>query len=111
MDKVIGNPTTTPMAIPDWNQTDERKADYIKNKPEIVTSVTKVATDKQIPSAKSVFDLMQNVTSWIEINAVESEDFSFLDEYTNGSYAIKFLYKYGIFGYALVVNDHTRPST
>ena len=62
MDKVIGNPTTTPMAIPDWNQTDERKADYIKNKPEIVTSITKVATDKQIPSAKAVYDAMQSGT-------------------------------------------------
>ena len=33
MAKIIGNTTTTPMAIPDWNQTDPTKADYIKNKP------------------------------------------------------------------------------
>ena len=33
MSKVIGNPTTTPMAIPDWNQKNPLKADYIKNKP------------------------------------------------------------------------------
>lgn len=31
--RVIGNPTITPMAVPDWNQTDPTKADYIKNKP------------------------------------------------------------------------------
>ena len=31
--KVIGNPTVTPMAVPDWNQTDPKKADYIKNRP------------------------------------------------------------------------------
>ena len=37
MSKIIGNTTTTPMAIPDWNQTDATKADYIKNKPEILT--------------------------------------------------------------------------
>ena len=37
MPKIIGNTTTTPMAIPDWNQTDETKADYIKNKPKILT--------------------------------------------------------------------------
>lgn len=30
--KIIGNPTTTPYPRPDWNQTDETKADYIKNK-------------------------------------------------------------------------------
>lgn len=35
MAKIIGNTTTTPMARPDWNQTDEAKADYIKNKPDI----------------------------------------------------------------------------
>lgn len=33
MNKIIGNPTTTPYPRPDWNQTDEAKADYIKNKP------------------------------------------------------------------------------
>lgn len=30
---IIGNTTTTPYPQPDWNQTDETKADYIKNKP------------------------------------------------------------------------------
>lgn len=35
MPKIIGNTTTTPMAVPDWNQTDETKADFIKNKPDI----------------------------------------------------------------------------
>lgn len=34
--RIIGNPTTTPMAVPDWNQTDETKADFIKNKPDVV---------------------------------------------------------------------------
>ena len=33
MAKIIGNTTATPMAVPDWNQTDPTKADYIKNKP------------------------------------------------------------------------------
>ena len=37
MAKIIGNPTVTPMAVPDWNQTDSSKADYIKNKPYILT--------------------------------------------------------------------------
>ena len=34
MAKIIGNTTTTPMPVADWNQTDEKKADYIKNKPD-----------------------------------------------------------------------------
>ena len=32
MAKIIGNTTATPMLVPDLSQTNERKADYIKNK-------------------------------------------------------------------------------
>ena len=34
--RIIGNPTTTPMAIPDWAQTDPLKASFIGNKPDVV---------------------------------------------------------------------------
>ena len=37
MAKIIGNTTATPNPKPDWNQTDETRADYIKNKPAILT--------------------------------------------------------------------------
>lgn len=37
MAKIYGNTVTTPMPVADWNQTDENKADYIKNKPTILT--------------------------------------------------------------------------
>lgn len=37
MTKIIGNPTVTPMAVPDWNQPDSTKADFIKNKPYVLT--------------------------------------------------------------------------
>ncbi len=37
MAKIIGNTTATPNPRPNWNQTDETKADYIKNKPTILT--------------------------------------------------------------------------
>ena len=33
MAKIIGNTIATPYPRPDWNQTDETKVDYIKNKP------------------------------------------------------------------------------
>jgi hypothetical protein len=33
---IIGNTTATPYPRPDWNQTDEAKADYIKNKPNVL---------------------------------------------------------------------------
>jgi hypothetical protein len=35
MAKIIGNTTATPNPRPDWAQTDETKADYIKNKPDL----------------------------------------------------------------------------
>ena len=41
MNKIIGNPLVTPMRVPDWNQTDERKSDYIKNKPNLDAKANK----------------------------------------------------------------------
>ncbi len=50
MSKIIGNTTATPVAIPDWNQTDEKKADYIKNKPLLGTlSSLDTLEEKHIP--------------------------------------------------------------
>ena len=46
MSKIIGNTIATPMAIPDWNQTDEKKADYIKNKPTLGTLAEKDEVEK-----------------------------------------------------------------
>jgi hypothetical protein len=37
MPKIIGNTTATPNPQPDWAQTDVLKADYIKNKPHLLT--------------------------------------------------------------------------
>lgn len=53
MSKIIGNTTATPMAIPDWNQTDDKKADYIKNKPEVYN---KDEIDAQIDALQTELD-------------------------------------------------------
>lgn len=37
MREIIGNTTATPNPRPDWLQTDENKADYIKNKPTVLS--------------------------------------------------------------------------
>ena len=37
MDRIIGATVSTPMKVPDWNQEDPNKADYIKNKPNVVS--------------------------------------------------------------------------
>lgn len=42
MAKIIGNTTATPNPRPDWAQTDEAKADYIKNKPDIDALIQRI---------------------------------------------------------------------
>ena len=42
MSKIIGNITTTPVPRSDWSQTDKKKADYIRNKPDLDEKVDKV---------------------------------------------------------------------
>lgn len=37
--KIIGNPVVTPMPVPDYNQNNPKKADYIKNRPFYVEKV------------------------------------------------------------------------
>ena len=39
MARIIGNTTATPTPVSDWDQTDQKKADYIKNKPVIGKAV------------------------------------------------------------------------
>ena len=54
MPKIVGNPTVTPMAVPDWDQNDSTKADYIKNKPDIYT---KNETDAKLNEKVSKEDI------------------------------------------------------
>lgn len=55
---------------------------------------------------------LQNVTQWTEVDAPGIYDYSFLNEYTDKSYAIKFRYCDARTGFALVMNDHTaEPET
>ena len=51
----MGNPTTTPMRVPDWNQTDPKKSDYIKNKPNI-DKIIKEAIDKSVGTANTALE-------------------------------------------------------
>lgn len=37
MNRIIGVTVGTPMKVPDWNQEDPNKADFIKNKPNVVS--------------------------------------------------------------------------
>lgn len=74
MAKIIGNTTTTPMAIPDWNQSDSTKADYIKNKPEYLTNFF-----KEVPEGKTIDDLWGWGAYLIEGNTI-----LLISEFPNG---------------------------
>ena len=52
MARITGNTTTTPMTIPDFKQDNEKKADYIKNRPLYLTNFF-----KEVPKGKTIDDL------------------------------------------------------
>ena len=56
MSKIIGNTTVTPMAIPDWEQNNPFKADYIKNKPDFDGLSDKVDNISEKVGTESVAD-------------------------------------------------------
>lgn len=51
--RIVGNTTALPNPQPDWNQTDESRADYIKNKPK--------QTNKSL-----LFETKQDLDNWME---------------------------------------------
>lgn len=54
MPKIIGNTTVTPVMPADWNQTDEAKVDYIKNKPSISNGDGEVSIKQNTWSEASI---------------------------------------------------------
>ena len=79
MSKIIGNPTTTPMAIPDYNQNNEKKADYIKNRPfyaedVVVLDQVKIVGNDGLFTANATnpISLVPGAKVTIEINGINT---------------------------------------
>lgn len=72
MSKIIGNTTATPTPRSDWNQVDETKADFILNKPGIVT----ISQDGLMSADdKSKLDgIEENATNTIDLVATQIEN-------------------------------------
>lgn len=68
MSKIIGNTVGTPNPRPDWNQTDETKANYIKNKPEAATVISEKSTDEQYSTAKAVYTAISEESNYANDN-------------------------------------------
>lgn len=96
MNKIMGNPTTTPMPVPDWNQKNPLKADYIKNKPdydEIISehehmigdldTLNTDTTDNLVDAVNEIYDmsvdLSNNVVIKEEGKGLSTNDFT--DDY------------------------------
>ena len=62
MGKIVGNTVGVPNPQSDWNQTDETKADYIKNKPDITTIM------EDISNAQQMLDHIPDLDYRIETN-------------------------------------------
>ena len=68
MAKIIGNTTATPNPRPDWEQTDDAKADYIKNKPDL-TDILRYGKQKLTDEQK---DLARANIGAVSIEDVEA---------------------------------------
>lgn len=79
MSKIIGNTTTTPVPRSDWMQTDKKKADYIRNKPELGAISEKDIIDKadlttDIQSSLEEIETKANVVTLSNDEYVELEE-------------------------------------
>ena len=74
MAKIIGNIVGLPNPKPDWNQTDENKANYIKNKPNI-GSLDDLATDDKSSLVAAINEAAKTGSS-IFVQSTEPENAS-----------------------------------
>ena len=79
MSKIIGNTTATPVPRSDWNQTDKKRPDFIRNKPELGAISEKDVIEKS--------DLTQEVQSSLEeidtkanVVTLTTEEYSALEQ-------------------------------
>lgn len=81
MSKIIGNTTATPNPQPNWAQTDATKADYIKNKPNVLTEeeiieLIDVNVDKDVATATR--DGLMSATDKANLDALVASAISVL---------------------------------
>ena len=69
-DKVVGLPIGTPTSKADWEQTDETKSDYIKNKPAILTTDDVIALVQQYGGGGE-YSIVQIPADWEQTDATK----------------------------------------
>ena len=93
MAKIIGDTTATPNPRPDWNQTDETKADYIKNKPDVANAIKETVSGAAV-TMTDVSPLEHNIKVKLSakqemIGQITNLDNGWWDNYPNyGDYVV-----------------------
>ena len=117
MAKIIGNTTATPNPKPDWAQTDETKADYIKNKPTLLTEenvIELIGEHGSAPQVQSDWnqidetqpDYIKNKPSTLSaLPEVSEEDDGKIVEVEDGAYVLKDIASSSIGTYVQTVVD------
>ena len=77
MSKIIGNTTATPVPRSDWSQTDKKRPDYIRNKPELGTISEKNVIDKTDLTTDVQLSLEQ-IDTKANIVSLSTEDYEAL---------------------------------
>lgn len=94
MAKIIGNTIATPMPRPDWNQNDETKADFIKNKPDILTEEDVVKIVKENGGGGTTESLAPVATSG-SFNDLKHKPSIVLSLNNEGVLCLNVIYSYG----------------
>ena len=107
--RIIGNPTITPMAVPDWNQDNPTKADHIKNKPtklsQFENDLTVTVTERDYAYSDDVkkTDTVANILNDLAYRVSFNEQLVGQDLYPNIYHLHKCVYYYklilGIFAH------------
>lgn len=92
--EIIGNTTATPNPQPDWAQTDGTKADYIKNKPTLLTE-------------ENVIEIIGEHGSASQLPETSEDDNGKIVEIVDGEYVLKDIASSSVGAYVQAVVDGT----
>lgn len=70
MAKIIGGTTSTPMRVPDWEQTNPNRADYIKNKPDLAQKADITYVDGKMVNTANALKGSAKSSGTVTINDV-----------------------------------------
>lgn len=89
MSKIIGNTTATPVPRSDWNQSDKKRPDFIRNKPTLGAISEKDIVDK-VDLASDVQLSLEQIDTKANVMTLSTEEYNALE--TSGDINANTLY-------------------